>query len=319
MRKTIAWIATAFAALLFVLNWIGYVETIKDVLQHRGVLVSAAVTVLTSQWFALCIFLFGVFALALIQWGVPEWIKKRAPITIILFPRWDAPILATVINNDRDYPAHVKRSTLYGIKKRGHKERLHDASKFRTCLKPPYTIDPERRVEQAYGGYIPFESFKFLQAEIELENGKIFVSKKAKSPAPPRDKHKPIESVALESESVEEPESKFTIESGPKASVQIAQPKEPQPIIIAIDELKSLLYEGERLVGRFQEDSVKPTFPEIEDWRRRTRDCARQNVLATESLVGAKDLLRLEKPWDKGDLLRIAAKFVDHGCLRADD
>ena len=93
----------------------------------------------------------------------------------------------------------------------------------------------------------------------------------------------------------------------------------PQPVIVAIDELKSLLYEGERLVGRFQEDSVKPTFPEVEDWRKRTRDCARQNVLATESLVGAKDLLKLEKPWDEGELLRIAAKFVDYGCLRADD
>src|SRR6266481_1129447 len=66
-----------------------------------------------------------------------------------------------------------------------------------------------------------------------------------------------------------------------KAPVQIAQRKEPQPIIVAIDELKSLLHEGERLVGKFQEDSIKPTFPEIEDWRKRTRDCARQNVLAT--------------------------------------
>jgi hypothetical protein len=99
----------------------------------------------------------------------------------------------------------------------------------------------------------------------------------------------------------------------------LEQGRSPQPIIVAIDELKALRYEGERLVGRFQEDSIKPTFPEVQDWRKRARDCARQNVLATESLVGAKDLLRLEKPWDEGDLLRIAAKFVDHGCLRADD
>src|SRR5438876_428807 len=150
MRKAIAGITTACAALLFVLNWIGYFETARDVLQHRGVLVSTAVIVLTSRWFPLCVFLLGVLALALIQWGVPEWIKKRAPITIILFPRWGAPILATVINNDRDYPAHVKRSSLYGINKRGHRERLHEASKFRSCLKAPYTIDPERQVEQAY-------------------------------------------------------------------------------------------------------------------------------------------------------------------------
>jgi hypothetical protein len=200
MRKTIAWIATAFAALLFVLNWIGYVETIRDVLQHRGVLVSAAVTIFTSQWFALCIFVLGVFALALIQWGIPEWIKKPAPITIILSPRWGYPTFATVINNDRDYPAHVKRSTLYGIKKRGHKEGLYEASKIGPALEAPFTIDPQRRVEQAYGGYISFETFKFLQAEIELENGKLFLSKKVKSPTPPGDKTKLPISVPQESE-----------------------------------------------------------------------------------------------------------------------
>jgi hypothetical protein len=99
----------------------------------------------------------------------------------------------------------------------------------------------------------------------------------------------------------------------------VIKPKEPQPVIVAIDELKSLLHEGERLVGRFQEDSIKPTFPEVEDWRKRTRECARQKVLATENLVRAKDLLRLEKPWHEDELLRIAAKFVDHGCLLADD
>src|SRR6266496_1253660 len=214
MRKVIFGITTAFAALLFVLNWIGYFETARDVFQHRGVLVSTVVTVLTSQWFSLCLFLLWIVALALIQWGTPEWLKKRAPIKIVLSPRWGAPILATVINNDRDYPAHVKRSTLYGIKKRGHREKLYDASKLGPALEAPYTIDPERRVEQAYGD-IPLETFKFLQAEIELENGKIFVSKKAKSPAPPRGKHKSIESVAPESESLEEAEFKFKMESGP--------------------------------------------------------------------------------------------------------
>jgi len=93
----------------------------------------------------------------------------------------------------------------------------------------------------------------------------------------------------------------------------LKQPSEPQPVIIAVDELKTLLYEGERLVGRFQEDSVKPTFGEVDDWRKRTRDCARQNTLA--SLVKPKDLLRLEKQWEQGELIRITAKFLDHGCF----
>ena len=94
---------------------------------------------------------------------------------------------------------------------------------------------------------------------------------------------------------------------------KLEQGRSPQPIIVAIDELKALRYEGERLVGRFQEDSVKPTFGEVENWRKRTRDCARQNTLA--SLVTAKDLLTLEKPWDEGEVLRITAKFLDHGCF----
>jgi hypothetical protein len=93
------------------------------------------------------------------------------------------------------------------------------------------------------------------------------------------------------------------------------EPKEPQPVILAIDELKSLLNEGEILVNRFQEDSVKPTLGEVEDWRQRMRQCARQKILATENLVTAKDLLKLDKEWDRGDVLRITGEFVDHGCF----
>ena len=91
------------------------------------------------------------------------------------------------------------------------------------------------------------------------------------------------------------------------------QSKAPQLVIVAIDELKALLEEGKRLVGRFQEDSVKPTFKEVQDWRKRTRDCARQNILA--SLVTAKDLLTFDKRWDEGEVLRATAKFLDHGCF----
>jgi hypothetical protein len=113
--------------------------------------------------------------------------------------------------------------------------------------------------------------------------------------------------------------SKLARTSSKKKADGSIQPKEPQPVIVAIDELKALRDEAERLVNRFQIDSVKPTFGEVEDWRKRTLDCARQNVLATEKLVGAKDLLRLEKPWDEREWLQILAEFVDSGCLRADD
>ena len=59
----------------------------------------------------------------------------------------------------------------------------------------------------------------------------------------------------------------------------VIKPKEPQPVIVAIDELKSLLHEGERLVGRFQEDSIKPTFPEVEDWPQKdARMCATKSA-----------------------------------------
>jgi hypothetical protein len=93
--------------------------------------------------------------------------------------------------------------------------------------------------------------------------------------------------------------------------------KQPQPVIVAIDELNALLDEGEKLAGRFQADSVKPTFPKVEDWRKRMRDCARQKVL--ENAVKPKDLTRLDKPWHQADLDRITKKFVDHRCLGAHD
>lgn len=95
--------------------------------------------------------------------------------------------------------------------------------------------------------------------------------------------------------------------------IQIDKKKEPQPVILAIDELKALLYEGETLVSKFQEDSVKPSFQEVEDWRKRTRDCARQNILA--GLVTPKDLVTFDKTWDLGEVIRATVKFLDHGCF----
>jgi hypothetical protein len=93
--------------------------------------------------------------------------------------------------------------------------------------------------------------------------------------------------------------------------------KDPQPAAVAKDELNALLNEGERLLSRFQIDSVKPTFPEVEEWRQKANDRARNNVLA--NFVGPKDLAKFDTAWDEGELLRISAKVADHGCLDAND
>ena len=99
-----------------------------------------------------------------------------------------------------------------------------------------------------------------------------------------------------------------------KAEPGTVSPIDPQAAA-AIDELKALLNEGERLVSRFQIDSVKPTFPEIEEWRQKARDHARQNVLT--NFVGPKDLAKFDTGWDEGELLRGLA-VLKHLCGAVD-
>jgi hypothetical protein len=95
-----------------------------------------------------------------------------------------------------------------------------------------------------------------------------------------------------------------------KAEPVTVSPIDPQATV-AIDELKALLTEGERLVSRFQIDSVKPTFPEVEQWRQRARDRARQNLLT--NFVGPKDFAKFDTAWDEGELLRGLA-VLKHLC-----
>src|SRR5260370_10233054 len=95
-----------------------------------------------------------------------------------------------------------------------------------------------------------------------------------------------------------------------KAEPVTVSPIGPQATV-AIDELKALLIDGERLVSRFQIDSVKPTFPEVEQWRQKARDRARQNVLT--NFVGPKDLAKFDTAWDEGELLRDLA-VLKHLC-----
>ena len=95
-----------------------------------------------------------------------------------------------------------------------------------------------------------------------------------------------------------------------KAEPVTVSPIDPQAAA-AIDELKTLLIEGERLVFRFQMDSVKPSFPEVEEWRQKAHDRTRQNVLT--NFVGPKDLAKFDMGWDEGELLRGLA-VLKHLC-----
>jgi hypothetical protein len=99
-----------------------------------------------------------------------------------------------------------------------------------------------------------------------------------------------------------------------KAEPGTVSPIDPQAAV-AIGELKALLIEGERLVSRFQIDSVKPTFPEVEEWRQEVRDRAKQNVLT--NFVGPKDLAKFDTAWDEGELLRGLA-VLKHLCGAVD-
>jgi len=88
-------------------------------------------------------------------------------------------------------------------------------------------------------------------------------------------------------------------------------PKDPQPALVAVDELKALLIEGKRLVSRFQIDSVKPTFPEVEEWRQKAHDRARQNVLV--NFVGPKDLAKFDTAWGEAEDL-VGLAVLRHLC-----
>jgi hypothetical protein len=68
-----------------------------------------------------------------------------------------------------------------------------------------------------------------------------------------------------------------------------------QPGIVALDELKALLREGEAMFGRYYV-AQEPARDEVEDYRSRTRGCARQRALA--SVVSIRDLARFEESFE---------------------
>ena len=95
-----------------------------------------------------------------------------------------------------------------------------------------------------------------------------------------------------------------------KAEPGTVSPIDPQAAA-AIDELKALLIEGKRLVSKFQIDSVKPTFPEVEQWRQKARDRARQNVPV--NFVGPKDLAKFAMAWGEAEDL-VGLAVLRHLC-----
>ena len=91
------------------------------------------------------------------------------------------------------------------------------------------------------------------------------------------------------------------------------QGRAPQPIFIALDELKNLLNEGKAKLPKYQVDAVpNPTFLEVEDYRKRTLDAARQRVFG----LTPKELATFEQPWEEREVLQAQAEMIDHGFIK---
>jgi hypothetical protein len=106
-----------------------------------------------------------------------------------------------------------------------------------------------------------------------------------------------------------------TVLSGDHRQVRIGsnQPTglEPQPLIVAIDELKALRSDGEKMFRGYYV-SQYPTREAVEDYITKTRECARQKAL--QNLVRPKDLAKFEEPWEIDEpMLRKKAELHDAG------
>jgi hypothetical protein len=89
--------------------------------------------------------------------------------------------------------------------------------------------------------------------------------------------------------------------------------RDPQPIFIALAELKRSLNEGTTMLAKYQVDAVpNPTFLDVGDYRKRTLDAARQQVFG----LTPKELAHFEQPWDQGEVLQAQAKMLDHGFIK---
>jgi hypothetical protein len=73
--------------------------------------------------------------------------------------------------------------------------------------------------------------------------------------------------------------------------------KEPQPIFVAIDELRILFHQGEALANKFEiPEWEKPTFGQCVAWDDEVTACARQQVFS--EIIRPDDMARFRTDWD---------------------
>jgi hypothetical protein len=90
----------------------------------------------------------------------------------------------------------------------------------------------------------------------------------------------------------------------------------PQPIFIAIDQLKGWLYQGQALENRFQfPEKAKPSFGECVAWDENATACARQQVFA--DIIRPSDMARFRERWNEQACRKAEAKLDEYGCLEA--
>jgi hypothetical protein len=110
------------------------------------------------------------------------------------------------------------------------------------------------------------------------------------------------------------------VRSSNEAKAHAPSDRDPQPGIVALDELKELLREGEAMFARYYVGQ-EPTRDQVEDYRSRTRACARQKALAPT--VSIKDLARFEESFEQDReiayrLLQKKAELLDTGFVNFD-
>jgi hypothetical protein len=109
--------------------------------------------------------------------------------------------------------------------------------------------------------------------------------------------------------------SRTSASHGAQTHTRAPSDRDPQPGIVALDELKELLSEGETIFSRY-DVKQEPTRGEVDDYRLKTRACARQKALA--AVVSIKDLALFEESYERDHeiqygLLQKKVELLDAG------
>lgn len=106
----------------------------------------------------------------------------------------------------------------------------------------------------------------------------------------------------------------FSAKAPGKKNNGLKEPKEPQPILAALDELHVLFYEGQTMEGRFEiPEATKPTFQEVEAWNKKAIDCAKQQSF--KDVIMLQDIARFTKKWDDAACRKAQKTLEEHGVL----